>query len=67
MVVERRDGSRAVFSVFKDGASYRILADGDGEPTLVSRGRTVEAELRIVYHAKLVSTSLPWQGHPSLG
>jgi len=64
-VVERRDGSKAVFSIYKDGGALRIVTNQGGEH-LVSRGRDLERELRVVYGAKVLQTHMPSQGYPSL-
>jgi len=65
LVVEKRDGSRAVLSVYKDGGSL-VVVEGDGEPTRVQRDRRLENELRIVYGARILETVMPSEGYPSL-
>lgn len=65
LVVERSDGSQAVFSIYKNGGVRTIVTDQGGEH-LVSRDQSVERELRIAYHAKIVRAVMPNEGYPSL-
>jgi hypothetical protein len=65
LVIERDDSSRAVFSVYKNGGCCTIVTDQGGEH-LVSRDQTVERELRIAYHAKIVRPVTLSEGYPSL-
>ncbi len=65
LVVEKRDGSRAVLSVYKHGGSL-VIVEGDGEPTRVGRDRKLESELRIVYGATLLETVMPSEGFPTV-
>jgi hypothetical protein len=65
-VVEDRDGNRAVYSIYKQGRSFWVVTDKGYEHLVHPTAPSVEAEIGMVFHCRVIKTAASWQGYPSL-
>jgi len=59
--VEKKDGTKATFSIYKDGSQRDIVTDTHYEHLVHPSARSVDDEIRIVFEAKVIRTFLPGQ------
>lgn len=66
LVVQRENGSLAVFRMYTSGTTTLVYDKPESRPIIVSPGRSLERELRIVGHVGLVDRVPHQLGYPDL-